>query len=253
MALFETQTVHFFNFVQNSLLKDYLIEEGFLFFNGVGEVTAPLIVSSVTKIITRRKLYDPQNPFIIVANHRFEKVFNRKAFHCRDLYSLIRKHLLFSSRRSFCGSVTIYPHWLRGGSLAEIALSDTGLISNFDEKKEYFVTNALRLMQGGSGSKIPFEKKPYWTLLGSIIAFIVENKSLLTDPRDSNIIFVGDGPLSTIVPVKVFDMTQLESFLKFYCLTNLYHLMSFSTMNACSSVENNLDGGTLLRYRSLKF
>ena len=85
------QTVFYTKFIFNSYLKDFLA----IRFQYV-PTYFPLyeLVWAMQIIISNEKMYDPQNPAIILCNPDLEAVLNKKAFHHKSLVHILSQHIV---------------------------------------------------------------------------------------------------------------------------------------------------------------
>ena len=211
------------NFQENSTLLAYLrircpslikaAERNYVLFD---------IITAVKKAVADFKLFDPQNPEIILCDPFMDEVFGCEAFHVDDLRVHVLRHLEpipvpRSPRRDSAVRHTseypkpTFPSW---GSPEATAVKAKVLSNNtyFHKQCHYKPSPALKaVLQTVDTSSYRGDLYMYHEVLNLVSKYISSKKDLFVDPRNSKIVIIEGDLLEDALCVKAFAKTQQVS------------------------------------------
>jgi hypothetical protein len=190
------------------------------------------VCNALRKIILEERLFDPQNPSIIICNEELENALDQKAIHESELKRNVCKQLfvvnspedarLGSQARKLIDEKndTLWtPSWgSENATMVELRRRDQELLAKglkFDTEGEYFVTpellRAIRQVEGVDQNKTIFL---YGDISKLMSRYIVMNSHNFFDMRNVRICLIENDILRVAFKVSAFDRNQITSLLR---------------------------------------
>ena len=180
------------------------------------------ILLALKKMIASKKMYDPQNPTVILCDEHLEDALNVKALHVSDVRDYIIRQLPLieeEEKTENCncqyhgvpGSYRL-PSW--GSAAATAVIARESITPNFDLEASYLVKpgllKVLHAVQGVNPEQRVFRYRELSALLS---AYILSKKDVLFDARNIKIAMVENDDLGKAFGVKAFARCQVTSLL----------------------------------------
>lgn len=183
------------------------------------------ILINIYKTIISEKLYDLENPIMIILNKELEDALNVRILHLGDFLSFIEKQMIihitddmsFTSMNTppiknyiTCndGSNYIIPVW--ASKTANAVIARKLKVANFDIEKKYKVkSNFLKVLKSVDDSitKTIFF---YREIIDLFNQYIIINKKTLVDDRNTTVFIVENDLLGQAFGVQTFSKKQLS-------------------------------------------
>lgn len=220
-------------FVENSTLHLYLAKyQPMLIFRERFDYNLYEVLTALKKIIKTKKLFDENNPIVVMCDQELEYALDVKALHLSEMREYVCKQLhlketndlsvsqpatlpatqIAQNSASLSAQVSdfyniILPSW---SSSANNVIARNNSTTQFDIEADYVVKynflKVLRAVEGVDQNKIIFSYRDVANLLSK---YIINNIYKLCDHRNIRVIFVENDLLGAAFGVKVFARCQI--------------------------------------------
>ncbi len=217
-------------FKENSKLFKYLQHKSpGRFQKHIEHYTLYDIITSIVKIVNREKLYDPENPRIVICDHYMRYTLNIEAFHFIDLIDIILDHMepnqlqdrnyfhsnyeipiYVKNKEKYINSL-INPSWTKLNAIMVRAEHKSTKIKWY---KQYKIdTDLFNMLKEKHFLKENEQTAKYSTILFAFIQYIHMNFNIFKRKKThKNIYNIGNTPLK-ILGVNKLHKYQLETML----------------------------------------
>jgi len=182
------------------------------------------IILSLMEIIEDDRLFDPDNPMVVICDSFLEKALNVKAFHITDLRRIIaiqlqripeknKPYFLHDGCeipiRDFDENINTHalPSW--GSQAATAVLARKTMTKTFNTFAWYELSKELReVLEKPCDISKNIRYLPYGEIVNMFSYYIQQNKYKLFDPRNPLVAIVKDDPIGKALGVKAFHQKQ---------------------------------------------
>lgn len=218
-------------FGQNSRLHRYLAYKcpGYITIKKT-DYTLVQVLLALKKVISSDKLYDPQNPNLIICDEYMEDALDVKAVHCSNIVDYVTKQMFILDDAPLPTITSIFPSGIPvpettqtqpfplpswGSYLANAVVARMKAAEPFDIEGYYTMTPALfnvfKTLDGFNAEQTVFQYRELTKLLS---AYLMANKATLFDYRNIKVCNVANDLLGIAFGVKAFDRCQVTSLLR---------------------------------------
>jgi Zinc finger, C3HC4 type (RING finger)/SWIB/MDM2 domain len=188
------------------------------------------VLIALKKVITSDRLYDPQNPTVILCDDLLEDVLEVKALHVSEIKDHVIKQLFLvdetleppptptNNGPSYTltpanGDSFILPSWASTSANAVVARMNA--LPDFDTEGMYCIKpeflKVIRKVEGVNQEQTIFYYKEITSILSR---YIMSNKNRFFDSRNIRVALVEDDQLGLAFGVKAFARSQVTSLLR---------------------------------------
>ena len=179
------------------------------------EYTLFVVLSALRHVISREKLYDPNNTTVIIASSDLEHALDMKFMHVTEIRDVVltQMELLDPSVATPAPSVSVSQP--QANQQTQGQLANTGNKSKFDINGRYWVKPLLlkvfREVAGVEPTQVIFS---YRECTSHLSQYILDKKDSFFDNRNIKIAHVEGDLLGEAFNVKVFHRTQVSTLLR---------------------------------------
>jgi hypothetical protein len=171
------------------------------------------IATLMTEIIKKEKLFDIQNPYIILCSSELEYIFKCSAFHIKKLNNFLIQHVHQITNLNQLKSSTIVKNNIftvknENEKLNPLSKHTFELFTLMPSFYQLLST----LPQFNSNQKI----FTFQEIMNYFFQYITANKIKLFDPRNDQIAIIKNDPLGKLFKVSAFHRDQAEFFVNKY-------------------------------------
>lgn len=204
------QHVLYVEFIKESLLRQYVISK----LSNVPKVF-PFneLICVIQNLIFNEKLYDPQNPAIIMCDSLLEFVLNKKTIYFRDLPLVLTQHVIpLFTQLVLQNCVTPVHNQFKNHVTIPFQVNNTALINITPKTHERFkISSQLRsVLSQAAGFDVNETVFSFEYLHHFLWQYLLLKFATFVDPRDPSIYVIDNDPLSYIFKVKAFHCCQIN-------------------------------------------
>ena len=182
------------------------------------------VILALKKLIVSEKLYDPQNPTVILCNEFLEDALEVKALHVTEVKDFVIKQMpLIDQEEKIGGCQCQYhggvtnpyevPSWASNSANAVVARANVS--PNFDLEAKYYVKpGLLKVLHSIEGVNPLLRVFQYRKIADLLSGYILSKRDVLFDERNIKIAMVENDPLGEAFGVKAFARCQVTSLLR---------------------------------------
>lgn len=200
-------------FKPDSKLHKFLAEkEPATIQSGRSDYTLFTVLSALRQVISREKLYDPNNTTVIICSEQLESALDVKCLHVTEIRDVVLKQmdLLSPALASLMNSPTVQqqpttnPANPASGGQQQNGVNKFGIDDKFWVKPHFMAV--LRKVVGVNPNQVVFT---YREITSYLSQYILDNKAKFFDDRNIKIAHVENDPLGKAFGVKAFHRTQV--------------------------------------------